>query len=135
MIKLDFFGENAKFDHIGLAVKSIKDVSPSSEIITDPIQRVSVAFVIVNGIKIELIEPYGDNSPVTDSLKKGVKFLHMCYAVSDIELVLKECRKHGFHPIARPVPAIAFNNKKIAWVYSNKYGLFELLEDSIPSVK
>jgi len=129
VVELNFFGEHAKFHHIGIAVKSIKDVSPSSEMITDFGQNVSVALVTVNGVKIELIEPCGDKSPITESLNKGVKLLHICYTVSDIEIAIKECRKHGFHCIARPVPAAAFNNEKIAWVYSKKYGLIELLED------
>lgn len=130
MIKLDFFGEDAKFQHIGVAVKSIKDVCPSSEITVDPNQSVSVAFVLMNGINLELIEPYGDKSPIKDSLNKGIKLLHICYAVPDIETAIKKCRKHGFHLIVRPIPAVAFNNRKIAWVYSNIYGLVELLEDS-----
>lgn len=128
MIELNFFGKDARFHHIGLVVKSIKDINPLAEIITDSIQRVRVAFVLLNGIKLELIEPYGDNSPVIESLKRKVKFLHMCYTVHDIEEVIKECRKYGFTCIAEPVPAAAFDNK-IAWVYSNEYGLFELLEE------
>ena len=130
MIQLNVFGQNARLDHIGVVVKSIRDVSPSSQVVTDKIQKVSVAFVILNGVKIELVEPYGHLSPVAASLSKGTKFLHMCYRVSDIERILKGCRKHGFHLIKRPVPAVAFGNKRIAWVYSDKYGLFELLEDS-----
>lgn len=129
MVELNFFGEHAKFHHIGLAVKSIKEVSPSSEIVTDPRQDVSVAFVVVNGVEIELIEPCSDNSPITESLNKGIKFLHICYTVSDVEMAIKECREHGFHCITRPVPAVAFDNRRIAWVYSIKYGLVELLED------
>ncbi|MCX5695204.1 MAG: VOC family protein [Candidatus Omnitrophica bacterium] len=127
MVKLNFFGKDARFHHVGIVVKSIKEVCPSSRITIDPIQGVSVAFVSLNGVKLELIEPYSDNSPVTGSLKKGIKLLHICYAVSNIENIIKECRKFGFHCIAQPVPAAAFN-KKIAWVYSNEYGLFELLE-------
>jgi len=129
VIELKFFGKDAKFHHIGIAVKSIKNVSPFSPIITDSIQKVSVAFVLVNGVNIELIEPFSDNSPITESLKKRIKFLHICYTVSDIEMAIKECREYGFHCIARPIQATAFNNK-IAWVYSNEWGLFELLEDS-----
>ena len=51
-------------------------------------------------------------------------------AVPNVELALKECRVHGFHLIARPVPAVAFDKRKIAWVYNNVYGLFELVEVS-----
>jgi len=129
MIEFDFFGDGARLHHLGVAVRSIEEVSPSSETITDPIQKVTVAFVRVNGIPFELIEPNGDHSPITRSLEKGVKLLHVCYSVPDLEMVIKACRKHGFHCIERPVPAVAFDNRKIAWVYSSQYGLFELLED------
>lgn len=128
MIELDFFGQAARLDHIGIAVKSIREVSPLSETTIDPIQKVSVSFVLLNGIKLELIEPYGDNSPVTESLKKGVKILHLCYAVTDIESAINNCRKHSLHCIAPPIAATAFDGRRIAWLYSNKYGLFELLE-------
>jgi methylmalonyl-CoA/ethylmalonyl-CoA epimerase len=126
--RLHFFGEKVRFHHIGLAVKSIRDVSPSSEVVVDSVQKVALAFVSVGGVKIELLEPLGEDSPVSESLKKNVKLLHICYLVPDIETAIKECRKHGFHRIARPVAAAAFKNRKIAWVYSPVYGLIELLE-------
>lgn len=128
MIQFNFFGENARFHHIGMAVRSIEALSPLSEIITDPNQKVSVTFVLINGLLIELIEPYGDNSPVTQSLQKGTKLIHLCYEVNDLEATIKCCRKNGFHCISPPVPAVAFNRRKIAWLYSNQYGLFELLD-------
>jgi methylmalonyl-CoA/ethylmalonyl-CoA epimerase len=130
VIEYEFFGEGARFEHIGVAVKSIERISPGSEVTTDPVQKVSVAFVSVHGMELELIEPSGDDSPVMGSLRKGVKWLHLCYAVPDIDAAIAECRNHGFHCIARPVPAAAFEQRRIAWVYSSEYGLFELLEDS-----
>jgi methylmalonyl-CoA/ethylmalonyl-CoA epimerase len=129
MIELSFFGEDAKFHHLGVAVRSIREASPLSEPIIDRIQEVAVAFVYLNGIQFELIEPYGKRSPITQSLEKGLKLLHVCYAVPDLKVAIKMCRRYGFHSIRQSVPAVAFNNRKIAWVYSNQYGLFELLED------
>jgi methylmalonyl-CoA/ethylmalonyl-CoA epimerase len=126
--RLHFFGEKARFHHIGLAVKSIRDVSPSSEVIVDSVQKVFLAFISVGGVKIELLEPSGADSPMFESLKKNVKLLHICYSVPELQTAIKECRKYGFHCIARPVPAAAFHNRKIAWVYSSVYGLIELLE-------
>jgi len=128
MIEFNFFSEDARFHHLGVAVRSIKEVSPLSEPIIDPIQKVAVAFVCLNGTQLELIEPYGKQSPIARSLVKGVKLLHVCYAVPDLEAAIKTCRRYGFHCIGRPVPAVAFDDRKIAWVYSNQYGLFELLE-------
>lgn len=128
MITLNFFGKEAKFHHIGVAVKSIKDVSPTGEIILDSVQKVRVSLVQLHGIKLELIEPSGDDSPVVKSLKEGTKLVHICYTVDNIEKAVNECRRHGFLCISRPVPSAAFKNN-IVWVYSSEYGLFELLEE------
>lgn len=135
MREFNFFGEEATFHHLGVGVRSIKDVSPSSEVVTDPVQNVSVAFLCMNGVPLELVEPHGDHSPISESLEKGRKLHHICYTVPDVEGVIKKCRKHGFHCIRRPVPAVAFDNRRIAWVYSKQYGLVELLEKSETATK
>lgn len=129
MEKLNFFGKDAKFEHVGLVVSSINEAIKNSETITDLTQKVSVAFVSINGIKIELIEPLEGDSPVIQSLQKGHKLLHICFKTPDIEASIKEARNYGLHCITRPVPAKAFDNNKIAWLYSSIYGLFELLEE------
>lgn len=129
MLELNVFGEDAVFDHIGLALESIKDVfGDKLEIVSDDIQKVSVAFVKMAGITVELIEPLSENSPVNSSLKNDQRLVHLCFQVSDIGDAIKKGRKNGFHCIAKPVPAKAFKNKKIAWLYSKTYGLVELLE-------
>lgn len=130
MVQLDFFGDNAKLHHIGIAVKSIIDASPSGKMVADPMQNVAVAFVLVNGVVIELVEPRGKNSPIYQSLRKGLKLLHICYEVPDLTLAINRSKNFGFHRIAGPTPAAAFEGRKIAWVYSSKYGLFELLQSS-----
>jgi len=124
----NFFGEHAEFEHAGIAVRSIAKAAPGVEITADPIQKVSVAFIHVNNIKVELIEPLTDNSPIANILHKGQSLYHLCFSVPDMQKALETARKHGFHCIAKPVPAKAFNEAKIAWVYSMVYGLFELIE-------
>lgn len=126
--EFNFFGVEAKFHHVGLAVNSLKNISLESEIFTDEIQKVRVAFASLNGLNIELIEPLNNASPIKENMQKGVKLVHICYEVTDIDKQLKECKKYGFYSIAKPVPATAFGNRKIAWVFSKVYGLFELLE-------
>ena len=128
MLELDFFGEDARFDHVGLVVRSISAMCPDQQSIKDPIQKVLVLFTKLNGVKIELIEPLGEESPVADSLRKGMRLLHICYSVPHLENTLTGCKAHGFHLLARPVPATAFDMRKIAWVFHKHFGLFELLE-------
>jgi len=128
MIELDFFGEDAQFDHVGLVVKSISAICPDQKSIEDPIQKVFVLFTKLNGLEIELIEPLGEESPVADSLRKGMKLLHICYAVPKMVDALIRCKAHGFHLLSRPVPATAFDMCKIAWIFHKHFGLFELRE-------
>lgn len=128
MIELNYFGTNSSLDHIGLVVKSIKEVCPTCEITVDPIQKVAVSFIVVNGLNIELIEPQGDDSPVAGNLAKGVKLVHLCYVVDDIKVAIDHARQYGFHRISKQVEAVAFDNRKITWLYSSHYGLVELLE-------
>ena len=123
-----FFGDGAEFEHAGIAVRSISDAAKDAEKTEDPIQRVNVAFIYINNFKIELIEPITEKSPVTKILNKGQSLYHLCFKVPDIRKALETARKHGFHCIARPVPAKAFNDKKVAWVFSKVYGLFEFIE-------
>ena len=125
---MNFFGENAEFEHAGIAVRSISDAVKGVEITEDPIQRVNVAFINVNNFRIELIEPITEKSPVTKTLDKGQSLYHLCFRVPDLKKALDSARKHGFHCIARPVPAKAFNDNKVAWLFSKVYGLFELIE-------
>lgn len=84
------------FNHVGIAVPSIEEaIKPYREIfgITDitepkalPAQSVKYAFVNMPSGQVELIEPYGDNSPITKFLKKHPKGAqhHMCFEVEDI---------------------------------------------------
>ena len=123
------FGEDAVFHHIGLGVASIDLVSPQSTPIEDPIQRVRVAFISLNGVTVELVEPLGEDSPIQQSLDKGSKLLHLCYTVPDLDLALEHAKQFGFRCIHKPVPAVAFENNRIAWVFSLQFGLIELLEE------
>ena len=71
-----------EFDHVGIAVKNIEDYFSSmlspilgipelSEIIIDPIQNCKIAFATSsNGVRLELIEPLNEESPVNQILQK-----------------------------------------------------------------
>lgn len=126
---LKFFGEDAEFDHVGIAVRSIDNILKNANKITDAVQKVKVTMISINNLKIELVEPITKDSPVTQILKKGQNLYHICYKVRDIYSAIKASRASGFHCIAMPVPAVAFDNRKIAWLFSRSLGLFELLED------
>jgi methylmalonyl-CoA/ethylmalonyl-CoA epimerase len=125
---VDFFGSGATFHHVGLAVESIDAAQAGLTKFHDPIQKVVVAFMEVHGAMIELIEPAGGGSPVSASLAKGIQLLHLCYEVPNLEQAIASAGKHGLRLIARPAPAVAFDQRRIAWLFHQRFGVFELLE-------
>lgn len=127
--QIDMWGEGATLHHVGLAVTRVEDVALSRlETVIDPIQNVKIAFVQMNDCCIELLEPLGADSPITNSLKKNNKFLHLCFEVPNLANALASADTHGFRVIREPVPAVAFSGRRIAWVFSSLWGLIELLE-------
>ncbi len=124
----DFFGAGARFHHVGLAVDSIRAAHPTCEVIANETQGVSMAFLRLHGMTVELLEPLGDDSPITRSLRQGVKLLHLCFEVPDLETALGTCRPAGFHRISTPLPVPEFDDRRIAWVFSKQFGLIELVE-------
>jgi methylmalonyl-CoA/ethylmalonyl-CoA epimerase len=128
MIEYEFFGKGGRLHHVGLAVQSIHEVSPASEIIVDEEAGVSMAFVRLYGTTIELLEPYGEKSPIARSLREGHKLLHLCYEVADLEEALRVGRAAGFHRIRAPRHTPVYDDRKVTWVFSKQYGLVELVE-------
>lgn len=130
-----------EFDHIGYVVEDINayvaeflkpvlrplGVSPTYE---DSIQHVRVAFAELNGgVTLELIEPAGPDSPVSQVLKRrqgGVA--HLCFAVDDLAEEIAAMRSHGCLVFANPVPAVAFAGRQIAFVLTPQCDIIELVE-------
>ncbi len=122
------FGKKVRFHHVGLAVESIQAVCPSCQPRVEKSQGVSLGFIQLHGLTIELLEPFGENSPIAKSLHDGVKLLHLCYEVPDLDVALESCASVGFHRLSRVQRGPLFENRRFVWVYSKQYGLFELFE-------
>lgn len=130
-----------RFHHVGYAVKSIEaylegflrplfDPVAVSESVSDPIQRVTLCFVTMQGgTVIELVEPMGDDSPVSQivgSSRGGV--YHLCYEVDDLEAQVKRFRSKRCLPLGKPVPAVALGGRRIVFIMTPEHDLIELLE-------
>lgn len=101
-----------------------------SNIITDPIQNVRLQFLQRNDEPlVELVEPINEKSPISKILQKnGTTLYHSCYEVEDLLETISVLRKKEFITIVRPVPAVAFYNRLIAFLYHKQFGLIELLQ-------
>ena len=137
-----FGGPDFKLLHVGVAVPSL---GPAAEALTDlfgykvvsgpyddPIQKVTVLFLAKTArdvAEIELIAPLGADSPIQSMLaKSGGGAYHLCFETSELEGALNHARKNGCIVVAAPAPAVAFQGRRIAWIYSRSRQLFELVE-------
>lgn len=130
MKEYSFFGDGAKFHHLGLAVESIRQICDDCEITVEKTQKVSLAFIRFNGICLELLEPSGEDSPILRGMRSGNKLLHLCFEVPDLDEAIEYCRPAGFHRLGPPVTTPVFDGRRLAWVFSREFGLFELAEES-----
>lgn len=132
--------EEFVFHHIGVAVPKLQEAIPSyrdlfgyqltSGPVDDPIQKVSVCFLSrgQGDPVIELVAPMGPGSPVVGTLKKGGGVYHVCYQVPDIRASIKQLINKGCYLISGPDPAMAFNQREIAWLMTGANLLIELLQ-------
>lgn len=131
-----------KLLHVGVAVPSL---SPTTESLTDlfgyrvisgpfddPIQKVTVNFLTTapsDIAEIELIAPLTEDSPIRSMLKKNSGgAYHLCFETNDIDKALEHAVKNGCMIVSQPVPAVAFQGRRIAWIYTSARQLFELVE-------
>jgi len=130
-----------RFHHVGYATRNIDLYVEDffgpvfaplaiSEKVSDPIQRVTVCFARMQGdTMIELVEPFGENSPIDSiigSNRGGV--YHLCYEVDDLDWEVARCRKSRCMPVSKPVPAAAFNGRRIVFLLTPQRDLIELVE-------
>ena len=98
----------------------------------DPIQNVSVCFLGRDNpgdISIELIAPLGEESPVHRTLTKGGNSAyHACYQAPDLDRTIDHFVSKGCVLISKPVPAVAFAGRRIAWLILPTRQIIELVE-------
>ena len=101
---------------------------------TDPIQRVAVSFLTMSDedrVEVELVEPRSDDSPVRSILdKSGGAAYHLCLETADLDAALVHARRLRCMLVSAPAPAVAFEGRRIAWIYTPARQLVELVESA-----
>ncbi|EDL64596.1 methylmalonyl-CoA epimerase [Bacillus sp. SG-1] len=119
-----------KVDHIGIAVKSVEDALPFYtetlglsllQIEEVESQKVKVAFIDGGNIKLELLEPLDESSPIASYLaKRGEGIHHVAFGVNGIQDRIDELKEKGVNMInEQPKPGaggaqVAFMHPKSA---------------------
>ena len=102
--------------------------------VLDPYQDSNVAIVdFGTETGVELISPASDNSPVANHLTNGGGLHHVCYEVDNIFNLVNTLRSNGLFPVSHPKPAILFDGRRVAFMYSRDGGLIELIESPTPT--
>jgi len=135
-VDIDISG--ATLDHIGIAVKQIDEtmkvygllgIEPGErEIVSD--QGVELQMMPVGDVRLELLQPQSQDSPVGKFIEKyGEGLHHIALRVQNIAAVLERCRKEDIRLIDEK-PRIGAGGSLIAFIHPASTGgvLVELVE-------
>jgi methylmalonyl-CoA/ethylmalonyl-CoA epimerase len=131
-----------KLNHVGVATPSIeasakmyREMLGATDIgdrFAMPEQGVWVCFVNLPNSQIELIEPYGETSPITAFLEKNPKGgqHHVCFEVPDIFVARDDMRSKGATVLGTGEPRIGAHGVPVIFVHPKDMGgvLVELME-------
>lgn len=79
---------------------------------------------------VELVEPWGSESPIYGLLKKYKNCpYHLCYCSDDLNREIQQLEKEGWMLFQPPEAAPAINGKKVAFLINVEIGMIELVED------
>ena len=127
------------FHHIGIACYNIEDTAAFyisqnyslTETVYDSIQNVHIAFLSkADNPLIELISPHDEASPINKNLQKnGVSPYHICYETLDLDSSILELKKQKFLVVSKPSPAVAFDGRRVCFLFNKSVGLIELVEN------
>jgi methylmalonyl-CoA/ethylmalonyl-CoA epimerase len=131
-----------KLHHVGIVTRHFLECIElyetlgyiKSVVVYDPLQMASIALMERQGEPlIEIIAPGQEQSPAFQWLKRiKAGAYHICYETPSLTEALALLRQQDFMALAEPVPAVAFGNRHVVFVWSAVTGLVELVE-SVPS--
>ena len=131
-----------KIDHLAIAVRSISDSLDfyrealglelaGTETVEN--QEVHVALLSVGESRIELLEPFSEETPVGRFIaRRGEGLHHICYEVDDLNLKLDELRSRGVR-LLEGYPRRGAEGKLVAFLHpASAHGvLVELVQKDI----
>ena len=126
-----------KFHHIGVAssdihksvnfVKKTFNIVTATEVFFDINQNANVCLLTDEfGTNIELIS----GKVVDKFIKKRQYLYHSCWEVIDINQSIDNFCDNGAIIISKPKPAVLFNNRYVAFLFT-EIGIIELLEEEL----
>lgn len=121
-----------RLNHVAIAVPNLEEAArvyrstlgaKVSEIVAQPDHGVSTVFIELPNTKIELLEPYGENSPILSFLEKNKSggIHHICYEVDDIMAARDRLVTDGLRVLGNGEPKIGAHGKPILFLHPKDF--------------
>ena len=127
-----------KIDHIGIVVPNIEKALEhyknifnkiGSKPIISETQNVKISFIEFSNIKLELIEPLSEKSPISNFLKKNPLggMHHVGLEVDDLNNTYSDAKNNDLKPLSKPVKG--YHGRDLFFLHPKKMmnTLFEIL--------
>ena len=122
--------KNKKINHIAIAVPNVKEAAlkwqqalnmKKSEIIILEEHGVKVVFLEFSNLKIELLEPLNNKSPISKFLKKNPKggMHHICFEVENITETINSLKSKNVNILGDGNPKIGAHDKPVVFLHPN----------------
>lgn len=117
-----------RLHHLGLVVPVIEEFRAfyvdslqyreRTPVIHDPVQTAFVQFFSIPGSDhyLELVAPDGETSKLREASRRKKPLNHLCYSCEDIAHMVSLLKEAGCFVLQKPVPAVAFDERLIAWL-------------------
>jgi methylmalonyl-CoA/ethylmalonyl-CoA epimerase len=121
-----------RLNHVAIAVPALgpaaavyKDAlgAQVSEAVRQPEHGVTVVFVTLPNTKIELLEPFGESSPIAGFLQRnpGGGMHHVCYEVDDILAARDRLKAAGARVLGDGEPKIGAHGKPVLFLHPKDF--------------
>ena len=122
--------KNKKVNHIAIVVPDIKKAAlkwqqtlgmKKSDIVVLEEHGVKVVFLEFSNIKIELLEPLNNESPISKFLEKNPKggMHHICFEVEKITETINSLKNKQINILGDGNPKIGAHDKPVVFIHPN----------------
>ena len=119
-----------RFNHVAIVVPNLEEAKKYKNILQANVSEVnnykehgvSVVFVDIGNTKIELMHPYGEDSPIKNFLDKNINgaIHHICLEVKDINKTAEELKKN-VRILGDGIPKNGAHNKPVLFLHPKDF--------------
>ena len=121
-----------RFNHVAIVVPDLEEAKNKyreilnanvSEVNDYKEHGVSVVFVDIGNTKIELMHPYGENSPIKNFLDRNINgaIHHICLEVKDINKTAENLKKKNIRILGDGTPKNGAHNKPVLFLHPKDF--------------